>query len=172
MNVLNTADIVFAQTRSRFYFAQNLSMQKLTALFSFLVISISALAQTQKINVCIIDQKQLKTVVADYDPATGDTTITVNGNKRAFRQIYKATGTEYAANTTWYVNNDALIIRSRKFVKYGLPRILGTNEITRAAEYKGVGVYIEAGIKGIPQVIYIPVRSGCEFQPYQMEKKN
>jgi hypothetical protein len=50
--------------------------------------------------------------------------------------------------------------------------VLGTAEIVRAAEYKGVGVYVEAGIQGVPEVIYIPVRSGCEFQPYQMEKKN
>ncbi|HTM93806.1 MAG TPA: hypothetical protein VL095_15395 [Flavisolibacter sp.] len=145
-------------------------MQKLTALFSFLVVSIGALSQTQKINVCIIDQKVLKTVTADYDPRTGDTTITINGSKKFFSEVYRPTGNEYASGTSWYKNNEALVIRSRKFVKYGLPRILGTADIARAAEYKGVGVYVEAGIKGVPEVIYIPVRSGCEFQPYRMEK--
>lgn len=145
-------------------------MQKLTAFFSFLMISISALSQSQKINVCIIDQKVLRTVTADYDTRTGDTTITINGSKKAFGQVYKATGNEYAAGATWYINNDAIIIKSKRFVKYGLPRILGTTEVTRAAEYKGVGVYVESGIKGVPEVIYIPVRSGCEFQPYEMEK--
>lgn len=145
-------------------------MQKLTALFSFLVVSFSALSQTQKINVCVIDQKVLKTVTADYNPANGDTTITINGSKRPFGQVYRSSGSEYAADASWYINNDPVIIRSRKFVKYGLPRILGTTEIVRAAEYKGIGVYVEAGIKGVPQVIYIPVRSGCEFQPYQMQR--
>jgi hypothetical protein len=146
-------------------------MQKLTALFSFLVISIGALSQTQKINVCIIDQKVLKTVAADYNRETGDTTITINGSKKLFSEIYGPTGSEYASGTTWYRNNETLVIRSKKFVKYGLPRILGTGEIARAAEYKGVGVYVEAGIKEVPEIIYIPVRSGCEFQPYQMERE-
>lgn len=147
-------------------------MRKLTALLTFITISISALSQTQKINVCVIDQKVLKTVTADYNLATGDTTVTINGSKKAFGQVYRSAGNEYAAGTTWYINNNAITIRSRKFVKYGLPRILGTTEITRAAEYKGVGVYVEAGLKGVPDVIYIPVRSGCEFQPYQMERQN
>ena len=142
-------------------------MQKLTILFSFLLISLSAFSQTQKINVCIIDQKVLKTVTADYNLATGDTTIVVNGRLRLFSEVYKASGSEYAANAKWYVNNDALTIKTKKFVKYGLPRILSTTDVIRAAEYQGVGVYVEPGIKGVPEVIYIPVRSGCEFQPYQ-----
>lgn len=127
------------------------------------------MSQTQKISICVIDQKQLKTVEADYNTSTGDTSIMLNGKKKSFREVYPSMGSEYAANATWYINNDAITIRTRKFVKYGLPRILGTTEITRVAEYKGVGVYVEAGLKGAPEVIYIPVRSGCEFQPYQKE---
>jgi hypothetical protein len=142
-------------------------MRKLIIFFSFITISLSALSQTQKINVCVIDQKNLKTVTADYNPATGDTTIIVSGSKKPFREVYKPTGNEYAAKARWYINNDVLTIRTKKFVKYGLPRILSTTDVVRAAEYQGVGVYIEAGIKGVPEVIYIPVRSGCEFQPYQ-----
>jgi hypothetical protein len=60
-----------------------------------------------------------------------------------------------------YINNDVLTIQTKKFVKYGLPRILSTTDIVGAAEYLGVGFYIETGIKGVPEVIYIPVRSGC-----------
>jgi hypothetical protein len=32
-----------------------------------------------------------------------------------------------------------------------------------------VGVFTEASATGTPDVIYIPVRPGCEFQPYQYE---
>jgi len=144
-------------------------MQKLTVLPLLFFISISALSQTEKINVCIIDQKQLKTIEADYNPANGDTTIVVNGKKKFFRDVYHSNGSEYAANTSWYIHNDAITIRTKRFVKYGLPRILSTADVVRATEYKGIGVYIEAGLKGVPEIIYIPVRSGCEFQPYQKE---
>jgi hypothetical protein len=144
-------------------------MQKLTTLFLLSFISVAAMSQTQKINICIIDQKQLKTVSADYNQATGDTTLLANGKKKFFREVYPAAGREYAANASWYINNDAITIRTKKFVKYGLPRVLGTTDVVRAAEYKGVGVYVETGTKGVPDVIYIPARSGCEFQPYQRQ---
>ena len=56
-------------------------------------------------------------------------------------------------------------------MKYGLPRVLGVTEVSRVGDFMGVGVYAEAGATGTPDVIYIPVRPGCEFQPYQYEVK-
>lgn len=142
-------------------------MLKLTAFLFFLLITSFAYSQT-RIKICVVDQKQLKEVEANYNTSNGDTTLLINGARKFFRDVYPAFGKEYAASTTWYINNETLQIRGRKFEKYGLPRILGTSEITRAAEYKGVGVYVEAGTSGVPEVIYIPARSGCEFQPYQI----
>jgi hypothetical protein len=34
-----------------------------------------------------------------------------------------------------------------------------------------VGVFAETGATDRPEVVYIPVRPGCEFQPYQTEVK-
>ncbi|HEX8272093.1 MAG TPA: hypothetical protein VF615_05545, partial [Longimicrobiaceae bacterium] len=51
----------------------------------------------------------------------------------------------------------------------GLPRVVGVTEVSRTGEYQGVGVFTEASATGTPDVIYIPVRPGCEFQPYQYE---
>ncbi len=167
---LNTRQHVFPEWISLSILPQILNMFKLTALFLSVLVSSSASSQqTVEINVCIIDQKQLKTITANYDRTTGDTTLMVNGSRKTFRQVYSSIGKEYAASTTWYINNETLVLRGKKFVKYGLPRILGATEIVRAGEYKGVGVYVEAGLKGVPEIVYIPVRSGCEFQPYQME---
>lgn len=167
---LNTHKYVLPDWVSLPIFPQILNMFKLTALFLFVLVSVSASSQqTIEINVCIIDQKQLKTVRVDYDRNTGDTTLMVNGSRKAFRQVYSSIGKEYAASTPWYINNETLVLRGKKFTKYGLPRVLGTTEVVRAGEYKGVGVYVEAGLDGVPEVIYVPVRSGCEFQPYQMD---
>ncbi|MBW3571943.1 MAG: hypothetical protein KY467_12640, partial [Gemmatimonadetes bacterium] len=77
----------------------------------------------------------------------------------------------YAAGATWYINNEPIMVNGRRYVRYGLPRVLGVNEVTRTAEYQGVPVFVEAGAQGTPEVLYIPVRPGCEFQPYQLEVK-
>ena len=56
-------------------------------------------------------------------------------------------------------------------MKYGLPRVLGVNEVTRTADFMGVPVFAEAGATAATEVVYVPVRPGCEFQPYQLEVK-
>jgi len=83
---------------------------------------------------------------------------------------YPTTGA-YAANATWFINNEPITFNNRRYVKYGLPRVLGVSEVTRGGDYQGVGVFTEAGATGAPEVIYLPVRPGCEFQPYQLEQK-
>jgi hypothetical protein len=54
-------------------------------------------------------------------------------------------------------------------VKFGLPRVLGTGEVSGAGMVHGVNVYAERGADARPDVIYVPTRPGCEFQPYQAE---
>jgi hypothetical protein len=91
-------------------------------------------------------------------------------NGQAFSTAYPAT-TGYAAGATWYINNEPITVNGRRYVKYGLPRVLGVNEVTRTADFMGVPVFAEAGATGTTEVLYVPVRPGCEFQPYQLDVK-
>ena len=57
-------------------------------------------------------------------------------------------------------------------MKYGLPRVLGTRDVNNAGTVNGVSVFAEPGANAQrPEVIYVPTRPGCEFQPYQTEAK-
>ena len=76
----------------------------------------------------------------------------------------------YAANKGWYINNEPITFNGRRYVKYGLPRVLGVTEVARAGAYEGVSVFSKGGSMRA-DVIYIPVRPGCEFQPYQTDVK-
>jgi hypothetical protein len=122
--------------------------------------------QTTPISVCVVQNGALTTVTAQYNRTTGDTTV----NGQRFSVAYPAT-TGYAASATWYINNEPITVNGRRYVKYGLPRVLGVNEVTRVADYMGVPVFAEAGATGATEVLYIPVRPGCEFQPYQVDVK-
>jgi hypothetical protein len=124
--------------------------------------------QFNKIKECAIEKGVLKTVEADYNPATGDRSIVVNGVRKNFYDVYPKKGPDYAEGQPWFYNSDTVKFTNGLYIKYGLPRVLGVNEIAKAGIYKGVGVYFEAGLTGTPEVIYIPVRQGCEFQPYQI----
>jgi hypothetical protein len=116
----------------------------------------------REIRVCVVENGALREVTAMYNTQTGDTTV--NGQR-----IPATTG--YAAGAAWFINNEAITVMNRRYVRYGLPRVLGVNEVSRVGEYQGVSLFAEAGAAGTPEVLYVPVRPGCEFQPYQLEIK-
>ena len=122
----------------------------------------------RKMRECVVVNGQLKEVEIDYNPATGERTMLVNGVRKDFYEVYPMKGVDYADGLGWFINNEKVQFNGKTFTKYGLPRILGVNEIVKSGLYKGVGVYVEAGLKPPFEVIYIPVRQGCEFQPYQL----
>lgn len=126
-----------------------------------------ALPIVNTIDVCVIENGAPRNVQAQYISQSGDTTIA----GRPFGQVYPATAPHYAAGAPWFIQNDQITVQGRRFVRFGLPRILGVNEVTRIAEHQGVPVFAETGAAR-PEVIYVPVRPGCEFQPYQTEVKS
>lgn len=121
------------------------------------------------IRVCVIQGTALTDVDAIYVPSRGDTLVVVNGVRRPFAEVYPAVAPQYAASATWYVNNDRFTFMNRNYVKFGLTRVISPNELTRIGETQGVGVYAQPGMATPPDVIFVPVRPGCEFQPYQYE---
>ncbi|HEX8693767.1 MAG TPA: hypothetical protein VF746_15200, partial [Longimicrobium sp.] len=94
----------------------------------------------QTIRVCVIDNNALTEVEVQYDPATGDTTVA----GQRFSERFPVTGA-YAANATWFINNEPITFNGRQYAKYGLPRVLGVTEVNRIGEYQGVGVFAETG---------------------------
>ena len=122
--------------------------------------------QLTKITECVIEKGVLKDIEVDYNTATGDRSVVVNGIRKNFSDAYPDSGPDYAQERPWFINNDSIYYNGQYFKKYGLPRVLVTNEISKQGTYKGVGIYTEVGLNGIAEVLYIPVRPRCEFQPY------
>lgn len=122
---------------------------------------------TAMIDVCVIENGMLRNVQVEYASATGDTTVA----GRPFGVAYPATTPFYAAGAAWYIQGDPITLDRRRYVKFGMPRVLGVNEVARMGEHQGVPVFAEAGMTR-PDVVYVPVRPGCEFQPYQSEVKS
>ncbi len=115
------------------------------------------------IRYCIVRDGQLAEVDAVYDPERADTLV----DGRPLAMAYPADALPYAAGAQWYINHEPLVMGSQRAVKYGLPRRLPARELRPAGQFRGVPVFVEAGITGRPTVYYVPVRPGCEFQPYE-----
>ena len=145
-------------------------MKYLLMLTAFCLIASLSLAQTYRVQQCVIENGILKSIATDYDPATGNHFVSANGTTKSLNEVYPVQGSNYAGSASWFINNEKIIVSGQKYVKYGLPRVLGTTEVEKATEYKMIGVYVEAALKGTAEVIYIPTRRGCEFQPYMQDK--
>jgi hypothetical protein len=121
----------------------------------------------QDVNYCVVQNGQLTSVTVQYNPATGDTTY----NGQPVSTALPAT-TGYAGAETWYINTEPIQFNGRRYVKYGLPRILGTSDVNNVGTVNNVSVFAEPSANAQrPEVIYVPTRPGCEFQPYQLEVK-
>ncbi|MDB4948985.1 MAG: hypothetical protein JWM27_1634 [Gemmatimonadetes bacterium] len=77
----------------------------------------------------------------------------------------------YAGDRRWYVAGEAIAFGGRRWVKFGLTRSLTITGAVKVGSFDGVGVYrhLDDGTK--TDVLYLPVRAGCEFQPYHLERE-
>jgi hypothetical protein len=71
-----------------------------------------------------------------------------------------------AMSEAWYEYHEPIVFMGHRYIKYGLPRMLQSGDVTRLGSYRRVGVYVETGVTGFLEVIYVPV-TPTEFQPYQ-----
>lgn len=125
----------------------------------------------ERIRVCVVEGTTLTEVDALYLPAEGDTVVMRNGMRRDFADAYPTVAPSYAAGESWFLADDAVRVQNREYVKFGVPRIVPPTQLTRVADHNGVGLYAETGTSAPYQVLYIPLRPGCQFQPYQMREQ-
>lgn len=99
----------------------------------------------------------------------GDTLLLPDRRRfsEAVNRYYPAN--RYAAGHSFVINNDPITFASRRFIKFGLPRIIEPLDLRHIGSYRSVPVFAAVGTQEQPDVLYVPLRPGCEFQPYQYE---
>jgi hypothetical protein len=111
---------------------------------------------------CVVRNGRLESVEVQVLSFNGDTVYGTLPILRAF-PIDSTCG----LNAAWYTTSQPITMLGGVYVKYGLPRILGTTDVVPAATFREVTVFVEPGMDPRrPEVIYLPTRPGCEFQPY------
>jgi hypothetical protein len=114
------------------------------------------------ITLCFVQRGVLREVHVLYNTRTGDTLTT---DSLPISTLAPLTG-EYASVAGWYVNDEPITIRGRPYRRDARPRILGTSEVAKIGEYRGVSVFADAADTASTRWVYLPTRPGCEFQPY------
>lgn len=115
---------------------------------------------TSELGVCVLQDHSLAEVTALYDPVEGDTIV----QGRPFSEVYPTAAPAYAATTSWWRAGEPVEFEGNRYVKYGLPRVFSARELVRTGESRGIDVFVQPGVANM---INVPLRPGCEFQPYQ-----
>ncbi len=119
---------------------------------------------TREMMVCVVENGQLSTVTATFNPATGDTMVA----GQRFGARYPTTAPTYGSAAAWFVESDRMRFENRDYVRFGVTRVVSAPQLRRVGEHMGTPVFAEMGATTPHSVLYIQVRPGCEFQPYQL----
>ena len=125
----------------------------------------------QTVQICYVDSGGLNIADAEYDPATGRATMTYQ-HERVEVDYANYAGTHvggpYASEAEWYTNGEAIEWNGHRYEKFGLPRVLGATDIVLTGRYERVPIFAEWSGDKTPEMLYIPIRMHCEFQPYRL----
>lgn len=73
-----------------------------------------------------------------------------------------------ATSTRWYDRQEPLIVGVNRFYKYGLPVVIGDDDLRRFGSVDAVPVFVERGAPyDVPSVVYVLAAPG-QYQPYQV----
>lgn len=104
---------------------------------------------------------------------TGPDTILVFGlgPQPDVRPAQDTTG--YAYGKRWYVENEVITVRGKRYAKFGWP--MGARQLQpdapgeraiRIGEHDGVPVYGRPPLEPYPRFILVRLNAACRFQPY------
>jgi hypothetical protein len=128
-------------------------------------VPVPPVATGEVMQVCVLQGGALAAVTVTRDPATGDTIV----DGVPFGQAFPDTAATLAANAAWYAADEPITFEGRRFVKFGDVRVLDVRDVARVGEFRGVPLFAPPASR--TDVVYVPVRHGCEFQPYAVEVK-
>jgi len=118
---------------------------------------------TQALMVCVIRERKVELVRATLDPVTGDTLV--EGSRPTY--IYPAMAPPFADETAWFVEKAPIVVDGRRYFMYGLRNAFLPGDVTQVGHYNGIPMFaLTEEARGSPEMLLIPVRPGCEFQPY------
>jgi hypothetical protein len=120
----------------------------------------------EELRLCVVHDGRVMHVTAQRDPATGRTTH----QGQPFEAAFPDRG-QYAQGADFFIRDEPITHGGRQYVRFGTPRVLEPGQVSAVGEFRGVPVFVEAGGTAPAGVVYLPVRAGCEFQPYQLEIK-
>lgn len=118
--------------------------------------------------VCLMVDDELREVPTIVIPATGDSLVVVEGERKPLSEVYPPR--RYAPGAELAESDASVELEGRTYLKFGLPRAARPGEMVRRGEFDGVGLFFEPRAPMPPEILYVPVGPACVVQPYQRQE--
>lgn len=125
----------------------------------------TAAAAAVEIRVCVLTpESRLQEVTASFRPQSNDTLL----DGRPFHELHSPQQPRYAAGHHWFVIQQPVLMLGHEYLPFGVTRPVDAEGLSSVGSFRGVPLFTEAGSPATPDVLYVPVRPGCEMQPYRL----
>ena len=125
----------------------------------------AALADTV---VCVVDrttERGLRDLSAKKQ--NGRVALLVDGEIRSLEELHPVNLIAgYAGQEPWFTRGQPLTFQRRQYMKYRGERRVPIEMLKRVGEHQGIPLFAAPTDTMPPPAVYIPIRSGCIFQPY------
>jgi hypothetical protein len=115
------------------------------------------------IEVCLLLGNDLRMVTAVYRPESGDTML----DGVPLHLAHPPTMPGYGAGAAWFVQEDSLTFNDAVWIKFGVTRAIDPDDVRPVGFHQGTPLFAESAEQPPYPVLYVPVRPGCEVQPYR-----
>jgi hypothetical protein len=113
--------------------------------------------------VCLLIDNDLRMVNVTFRPESGDTML----DGVPLHLAHPATMPGYGAGAAWFVQEDSLTFDDAVWIKFGVTRAIDPDDVRPIGFHQGTPLFAEAPAQPPYPVLYVPVRPGCEVQPYR-----
>jgi hypothetical protein len=115
------------------------------------------------IQVCVVQNGSLVMVTVMYNFVTGDTVYP--------RNDWGVVPNGYAVNAPWFVHDEPITADGVRYVKFGPTRRFAPGELEYVGAHERVPLFGQAGTERPADVLFVPLRAECEFQPYARQTR-
>ena len=111
---------------------------------------------------CLIVDGELADLPVEVDPRTGDTLVA----GRRLDEVMRAAPSPYFNLAEWRFEEPMVTVGGRRYVSYGVPRVMPASEMVRVGEYRGLPLFASRRMEDDEDdaVRFLATRPGCEFQ--------
>jgi hypothetical protein len=119
--------------------------------------------------VCVVDrttQRGLRLLEGKVE-GDGKVVVLVSGRIHDLDSLHPvAAASGYAGREAWALAGDPLTVRGRRYEKVGPERLIPYDQLQRFDDYRAVPLFADPKDPAPPRALYLPLRTGCVFQPY------